>query len=87
MTDAIPSGVVRVAEGVGLEIVGPRTSEATMRMLDFARSNRLPYTWQDEVPAGVAACLTVWRSWAGGSPSGRGAASRGDRLDHRPVRL
>ena len=28
--------------GVGLEIVGPRSSEATMRMLAFARSNHLP---------------------------------------------
>jgi thioredoxin reductase (NADPH) len=40
----------RVA-GVGLEIVGPRTSEATMRLLDFARANRLPFTWH-ESPAG-----------------------------------
>ena len=39
-------------EGIGLEIVGPRSSEATMRMLEFARSNRLPYTWQDTSPAG-----------------------------------
>ena len=38
--------------GVGLEIVGPRTSEATMQMLDFARSNRLPYTWEDTSPPG-----------------------------------
>jgi thioredoxin reductase (NADPH) len=37
----------RVA-GIGIEIVGPRSSEATMRMLDFARANRLPYTWRDE---------------------------------------
>src|SRR5919201_1240053 len=36
----------RVA-GIGLEIVGPRSSEATMRMLEFARSNRLPFTWRD----------------------------------------
>jgi thioredoxin reductase (NADPH) len=34
-------------EGIGLEIVGPRSSTATMRMLDFARSNRLPFTWRD----------------------------------------
>lgn len=34
-------------EGVGLEIVGPRSSEATMRMVEFARSNRLPLTWHD----------------------------------------
>jgi thioredoxin reductase (NADPH) len=41
----------RVA-GIGIEIVGPRVSEATMRMLDFARANRLPFTWHDESPAG-----------------------------------
>jgi thioredoxin reductase (NADPH) len=34
-------------QGVGLEIVGPRSSEATMRMLDFARTNRVPFTWRD----------------------------------------
>jgi thioredoxin reductase (NADPH) len=33
-------------EGVGIEIVGPH-SPATMRILDFARANRLPYTWRD----------------------------------------
>ena len=39
-------------EGVGIEIVGPRTSEPTLRMLDFARANRLPFTWRDEAPGG-----------------------------------
>ena len=34
-------------QGLGLEIVGPHSSKATMRMLDFARSNRLPVTWRD----------------------------------------
>jgi thioredoxin reductase (NADPH) len=34
-------------KGVGVEIVGPHSSEATMRMLEFARSNRLPFTWHD----------------------------------------
>jgi len=38
--------------GIGLEIVGPRSSEATMRLLDFARSNRLPYAWREEPPSG-----------------------------------
>ena len=33
--------------GVGLEIIGPHSSESTMRMVDFARSNRLPFTWRD----------------------------------------
>ena len=37
-------------QGVGLEIVGPRSSEATMRMLDFARANRLPFTWHENTP-------------------------------------
>src|SRR6266516_1963611 len=34
-------------QGVGLEVIGPRSSEATVRMVDFARSNRLPFTWRD----------------------------------------
>ena len=39
-------------QGIGLEIVGPHSSGATMRIVDFARANRLPYTWQDVVPPG-----------------------------------
>lgn len=34
-------------QGIGVEIVGPHSSKATMRMLEFARSNRLPLTWRD----------------------------------------
>ncbi|HWE32129.1 MAG TPA: FAD-dependent oxidoreductase [Solirubrobacteraceae bacterium] len=34
-------------QGLGVEIVGPHTSKSTMRMLEFARSNRLPLTWRD----------------------------------------
>jgi hypothetical protein len=34
-------------QGIGLEIVGPRSSETTMRLVDFARANRLPFTWRD----------------------------------------
>ncbi len=37
-------------QGIGLEIVGPHGSEATMRMLDFARANRLPFTWEETTP-------------------------------------
>ena len=37
-------------QGIGLEIVGPHGSEPTMRLLEFARANRLPYTWQDAAP-------------------------------------
>jgi thioredoxin reductase (NADPH) len=38
--------------GIGIEIFGPRSSEATIRLVDFARANRLPFTWHEEVPAG-----------------------------------
>ncbi|HEV7132554.1 MAG TPA: FAD-dependent oxidoreductase [Gaiellaceae bacterium] len=37
-------------QGIGIEIVGPRTSEATMQMRDFARANRLPFSWREESP-------------------------------------
>jgi thioredoxin reductase (NADPH) len=47
--------------GVGLEIVGPRSSEATMRMLDYARSNRLPYTWNESDAGLDAASLPLVR--------------------------
>ena len=40
-------------DGIGLEIVGPRSSAATMRLLDYARSNHLPYTWEDTAPEGI----------------------------------
>jgi thioredoxin reductase (NADPH) len=41
-------------EGIGLEIVGPHSSESTMRMVDFARANRLPFTWNHTAPPGEA---------------------------------
>jgi thioredoxin reductase (NADPH) len=41
-------------EGVGLEIVGPHSSEATMRMVGFARANRLPFTWDQSSSSGEA---------------------------------
>ena len=34
-------------EGVGMDIIGPQSSDATRRMVDFARRNRLPATWMD----------------------------------------
>ena len=37
-------------EGLGVEIVGPHASVPTMRMLDFARANHIPYSWQDASP-------------------------------------
>jgi thioredoxin reductase (NADPH) len=43
--------------GVGLEVIGPHSSEATMRMLDFARANHLPFTWRDPAHDASAAAL------------------------------
>src|SRR6476620_9618431 len=40
-------------EGIGLEIVGPHGSAATMQMLDFVRANRLPFSWKDAQPLGA----------------------------------
>ena len=34
-------------QGIGVEIVGPHTSAATMRLVDYVRSNRIPFTWED----------------------------------------
>jgi thioredoxin reductase (NADPH) len=48
---------LQTVEGLGLEIVGPHSSPATRRMLDFVRSNRLPFSWRDEVPADGASPL------------------------------
>src|SRR5436190_761216 len=34
-------------QDVGVEVVGPRSSQATMRMLEYLRMNRLPFTWHE----------------------------------------
>ena len=56
-------------QGIGLEIVGPHNSESTMRMLEFARANRLPYTWEDAAAPGGGA-LPVVRLPGGGELHG-----------------
>src|SRR5579862_9683529 len=58
--------------GVGLEIVGPHASDETMRMLEFARANRLPYSWQDTAPPGIGA-LPLVRLPGGGELHGPSA--------------
>ena len=50
---------LQTVQGVGLEIVGPHDSEPTMRMLEFARANRLPYTWEEMAPPGGGALPLV----------------------------
>ena len=37
--------------GIGIEIIGPRSSEETRQMVDFVRRNRLPHTWRDAEPS------------------------------------
>jgi thioredoxin reductase (NADPH) len=34
-------------QGVGMEVVGPRSSEPTRRLVEFATRNRLPFVWHD----------------------------------------
>ena len=38
---------LQARDGVGIEIVGPHSSEPTRRLVEFARRNRLPFTWLD----------------------------------------
>jgi thioredoxin reductase (NADPH) len=51
--------VLQGVQGIGLEIVGPHSSVETMRMIEFAGANRLPYTWRDELPPDNAALPLV----------------------------
>jgi thioredoxin reductase (NADPH) len=44
-------------EGIGIEIVGPRDSADTRRLLDFARSLRLPNSWIDPAESVETAAL------------------------------
>jgi len=38
---------LETVEGIGLEVIGPHSSAATLAIVEFARSNRLPLTWRD----------------------------------------
>jgi thioredoxin reductase (NADPH) len=40
-------------QGLGLQIAGPHSSAATRALVDFARANRLPFTWEDATPPGA----------------------------------
>jgi thioredoxin reductase (NADPH) len=46
-------------QGVGIEIFGPHSSEATMRMVEYVRANRLPFTWHDTARADDPAAAAV----------------------------
>ena len=45
--------------GIGLEIVGPHSSESTRRLVDFVRRNRLPFVWRDTDRDEEAAACTL----------------------------
>ena len=44
-------------DGIGVEIVGPRDSAETRRLVDFARHLRIPYSWSDPEESEAAASL------------------------------
>ncbi len=44
--------VLQAHTGIGLQIIGPRSSAPTRTMAEFARSNRLAFTWHDTELAG-----------------------------------
>ncbi|MEO8689228.1 MAG: FAD-dependent oxidoreductase [Solirubrobacteraceae bacterium] len=46
-------------QGIGVEIVGPRSSVATRGMVDYVRRARLPYTWSDPEHAGDPALTAL----------------------------
>ncbi len=50
---------LQAVRGIGLEIVGPHSSTATMQLLDFTRSNRLPFSWRDPDHDSAAAALVA----------------------------
>jgi thioredoxin reductase (NADPH) len=46
-------------QGIGVEIVGPRDSADTRRLLEFARRQKLPHTWIDPTGSEEAAALAA----------------------------
>ncbi len=46
-------------QGIGIEVVGPRSSEPTRRIVEFARRNRLPHTWRDPERSEEAAAAAL----------------------------
>ena len=39
--------ILQQREGVGFEVIGPRSSDSTRRLLEYARRGRLPHIWRD----------------------------------------
>jgi thioredoxin reductase (NADPH) len=38
---------LQAQQGVGIEVIGPRSSEPTRRLAEYLRRNRLPFGWRD----------------------------------------
>jgi thioredoxin reductase (NADPH) len=39
--------ILQQREGVGFEVIGPRSSASTRHLIDYARRGRLPHVWRD----------------------------------------
>jgi thioredoxin reductase (NADPH) len=50
-------------QGAGIEIYGPRDSEGTRRLVEWARRARLPYTWVDWLDTPVTKRASAGISW------------------------
>jgi len=50
--------------GIGIEIVGPRTSATTRELVDFAKRQRLPFTWLEPAESEEAARVLEGRAEA-----------------------
>ena len=46
-------------DGVGIEIIGPRESDATRAIVDWAKRTRLPYVWDEPSESETAAAALV----------------------------
>ena len=46
-------------EGVGFEIIGPHSSAGTLRLVNYARTNRLPFAWRDPAQDETAGALVA----------------------------
>ncbi len=44
--------VLQGQDGVGFQVIGPRSSAATREVAEFARRNRLPFAWRDTEQSG-----------------------------------
>jgi thioredoxin reductase (NADPH) len=51
--------ILERSEGVGFEIIGPRSSVATRELRDYARRGRLPHIWRDSADDPEAAALVA----------------------------